>query len=312
VVYQGGTPIFCDINEQTLNIDPQKVEQLITQKTRAIIMVDYAGQVPDYHRLINICKKNEKINKDRVFLIEDSAHSIGLQVTNCPTKPYVGNFADITCFSFHPVKNMTTGEGGMTTTNNPYLAERMKRFRTHGITTEYQNRTLHGYDIPELGFNYRLTDFQCALGINQLKRLPQWIQKRQEIAKYYDEKFKPYHHLFTPLTQKHSCAYHLYVIKLNLNNLNTDRDTIFQELKDRNLGVNVHYVPTHHLTYYRNRFLFPKGHPKHLPTPNLPITDQIYQEIITLPLSPTLPEEEINWVVQDTIEVITSKEQQNY
>ncbi|MEX0597838.1 MAG: DegT/DnrJ/EryC1/StrS family aminotransferase, partial [Candidatus Paceibacterota bacterium] len=167
VLYEGATPVFCDVDPHTLNLDISKVVGLITPSTKAIIMVDYAGQPADYHELRKIC------DEYNLVLIEDAAHSIGHQVSGsiCPHAPYIGSFADITTFSFHPVKNMTTGEGGMTVTNSPLYASRMKTFRTHGISTEYGERKLHGYDIIELGYNYRITDFQCALGLNQLRRV---------------------------------------------------------------------------------------------------------------------------------------------
>lgn len=299
VLYERGIPVFCDIDKDTMNIDANLIEPLITPKTRAIIMVDYAGQPPDYHAIRKICQKHNLV------LIEDAAHSIGHRVSVCPSKKEIGNFigsyADLTTFSFHPVKNLTTGEGGMIMTNNDDYSRRMKRFRNHGINTEYQNRKLYEYDIIEPGFNYRLTDFQCALGISQLKRVCQWIDKRNLIATRYNEAFKPYEHLFQPLKNKFSCAYHLFVIVLNLENLSVNRDIIFKELKDNDIGVNVHYKPIYLLSYYQNN-------------PDIktdlglcPNAEWIYQRIITIPLFPTMTEEQIERVINTVIKVINDK-----
>jgi len=295
VLYEKGVPVFCDIIEETLNIDPTKIEELITPKTRAIIMVDMCGQIPDYLQIRKICQRHNLV------LIEDSAHTIGLQVKSLlPNQPYVGNIADLTTFSFHPVKNMTTGEGGMITTNNEVYAKRMFQFRNHGINTEYQNRKLYEYDISELGYNYRLTDFQCALGISQLRRVKKWVSRRQEIAKIYDDVFEQYSKLFKPLVNKFDCAYHLYIIRLNLENLDCDRDQIFKELKEHGIGVNLHYKPVYLHSLYQKL-------PEIKSDIGLcPSAESVYQRMITIPLFPTLTPEEINTVIIQVINVITS------
>lgn len=296
VLYENATPVFCDVDPGTLNIDPAKVIQLITPRTRAIIMVDYAGQPADYHELRRICDQHNLV------LIEDAAHSIGHRVASsvCPHAPFIGSFADITTFSFHPVKNMTTGEGGMTVTNNPEYAARMKTFRTHGISTEYNDRKLHGYDIVELGYNYRITDFQCALGLNQLARVQDWIKRRQEITLQYDQTFAQsgISDLLIPLTNQFSSCHHIYVILLNLGYLDCDRDTIFAELKEQGIGVNVHYKPVYLMTYYQN-------HPGLVTNVGLcPAAEAAYDRMITIPLYPTMTQEQIDRVrttVKDTV-----------
>jgi len=296
VLYEGATPVFCDVDPDTLNLDMTKVTQLITPKTRAIIMVDYAGQPADYHELRRIC------DQYNLVLIEDAAHSIGHRVDSsvCPHAPYIGSFADITTFSFHPVKNMTTGEGGMTVTNNELYASRMKTFRTHGIFTEYNDRKLHGYDIVELGYNYRITDFQCALGLNQLSRVESWIKLRQEIVKQYNTTFNSVEvtDLIKPITNRFSSCYHIYVILLNLEMLDCDRDTIFGELKNLGIGVNVHYKPVYLMTYYQN-------HPNIKTDPGLcPVAEHAYERMITIPLYPTMTQEQIDkvqYTVKNTI-----------
>ena len=291
VLYERGIPVFCDIEKETMNIDATKIEGLITEKTRAIIMVDYAGQPPDYETIRAICEKH------RLVLIEDAAHSIGHKRGN----EYVGSYADLTTYSFHPVKNLTTGEGGMIVTNNDEYAKRMRRFRNHGINMEYQNRKLYEYDIVEPGYNYRLTDFQCALGISQLKRVCQWIERRNEIAEKYNQAFKNYENIFKPLENRNTCAYHLYVIVLNLENLNENRDNIFKELKDNDIGVNVHYKPIYLMSYYQNN-------PDIKTNLGLcPNAEWIYQRIITIPLFPTMTEEQIQRVINTVIKVISEK-----
>ena len=193
ILYCGVKPIFCDIDENTMNIDPNKIEALITKNTKAIIVVDFAGQPCDYHKILPIVKKHN------LALIEDAAHSFGCQVNSCTTNPKVGSFADITTFSFHPVKNITTCEGGMSVTNNETYYKRMKAFLTHGITRDYKDReknASHYYEMVDLGYNYRIPDLLCALGISQLKKIDKFIKRRQEIAKIYDENLKQY---FSPL-----------------------------------------------------------------------------------------------------------------
>lgn len=295
VVYEGGTPVFCDVEPDTLNMDVDCLESLITDRTCAVIMVDMCGAVPNYTEIRRIC------DQYGLVLIEDSAHSIGLKLDN---GLYVGNIADLTTFSFHPVKNMTTGEGGMITTNNKEYAKRMFSFRSHGISVDYKDRKLYEYDIVRIGYNYRLTDFQCALGISQLRRVEKWIARRQEIARIYDQAFEPCENLFTHLSNKYGCAYHLYIIKLRLENLDCDRDVIFKELKELNIGCNVHYRPVYLLTAYQNMENI-------MSSPGLcPNAEKSYERMITLPLFPTMTDEQIDRVIQTVIHVV-SKHQIN-
>ena len=289
ILYCGAKPVFCDIEESTMNIDVDKIEGLITEKTRGIVFVDFAGQPCDFHRLKEI---KEKYN---LVLIEDAAHSIGCQINKCPTKSFVGSFADLTTFSFHPVKNITTCEGGMIMTNNEKYYNQMKSFRSHGISVDYKQREKNGshyYEMTQLGYNYRIPDLLCALGSNQLKRLPQWIKRRQEIAKRYDDAFVELSEYFEPLEQKYESAYHIYVIKLKLENLKALRDEIFKALKAEGLGVNVHYMPIHLHPYYKNNSGTEEG--------LCPVAENVYKRIITLPIFPTMTEGDI----KDVIEIV--------
>jgi len=283
VLYQRGKPVFCDINPNTMCIDCTKIEALITNKTKAIIFVDMCGQPCDYNEIKKIADKHNLI------LIQDAAHSLGAKYND----QKVGSYADISCFSFHPVKNITTCEGGMIVTNNEQYYKRAMAFRTHGISRDFKERekmNTHYYEMQELGFNYRIPDVLCALGIEQLKRLDTFIERRNEIANKYNEFFKNHKNLIEVFDNEHYSAYHIYVIKLKLENLKTDRDTIFKELKNNGIGVNVHYMPIYLHPYYEKL-----GYKKGL----CPVSEDVYSRIITLPMFPLLKDEQINKVTEE-------------
>lgn len=268
VLYCGGKPVFCDIDENTMCIDATKIEALITDKTKAIIAVDFAGQLCDYENIVRIAKKHN------LYIIEDAAHAIGQD-------KYYG---DIVTFSFHPVKHITTCEGGMCITNNEEFAKKMRLFRTHGISRDYKDREKncdHYYEMIDLGYNYRIPDLLCALGISQLKKLDTWILRRKEIAKMYDEHFSE-----ICLKNMNNNVYHLYIIKLDET---LDRDVVFKKLKKYNIGVNVHYMPIYLHQYYKSL-----GYEQGL----CPIAEKIYKQIITLPIHQNLTNEEIDYVVK--------------
>jgi perosamine synthetase len=271
ILYCRGKPVFCDIDEDTMCIDADKIEALITKKTKAIVCVDFAGQLCDY---VKICEIAKKYN---LYIIEDAAHAIG-------HAKYYGN---IVTFSFHPVKHITTCEGGMSLTNNEEFAKRMKLFRTHGITRDFKEREISGdhyYEMVDLGFNYRIPDLNCALGISQLSKLDNWVERRQEIAKIYDDNFKEKKNLFIPLENKNDNVYHLYIIKLNEN---LDRNKIFKELKNLNIGANVHYMPIYLHPYYQKL-----GYQKGL----CPVAEKIYKQIISLPMFSGMENNDIIYV----------------
>jgi perosamine synthetase len=289
VVFQGGTPVFADVEPDTLLIDPCDVEKKITSKTKAIIAVDYAGQPCDYEALKAITERAG------IALVDDACHALGARYRNAP----VGSIADLSAFSFHPVKHITTGEGGMITTDDEDLAQRMRIFRNHGITTDHHQRESQGswfYEMVDLGYNYRLTDFQCALGMSQLKKLSKWIRRRQSIAGTYDEAFKGMPSV-QPLQLKKDVlhAYHLYVVRLNSENPHHDRSTIFRVLRNIGIGVNVHYVPVHLHPFYRNRF--------HTMPGMCPISEKAYEEIISLPLFPGMSDADVATVIEAVLKV---------
>ncbi|MBP62386.1 MAG: UDP-4-amino-4,6-dideoxy-N-acetyl-beta-L-altrosamine transaminase [Planctomycetaceae bacterium] len=288
VVYQGGTPVFVDVAHDTLLIDPQAVEAAITPNTRAIIAVDFAGQPCDYDRLQAIADRHG------LSLVADACHSIGGTYKNRS----VGNLAEMTAFSFHPVKPMTTGEGGMITTDAPDLAASIRSFRNHGIDLDHRQREQAGgwfYQMTKLGFNYRLSDLQCALGISQLRRLPVWLQRRQEIAGQYDKAFDALPAI-TPLTTRPEVrhAYHLYIVRLDPA---INRRTAFHELRQAGIGVNVHYVPVHLHPFYQERLGTNAG--------LCPVAETAYEQIMSLPVYPAMRAEDVNRVV-DTVSKVTT------
>jgi perosamine synthetase len=278
VVYCGGTPVFADVDAETLLLDPADVARRITPRTRAIIAVDYAGQPCDYDALRVLADEHG------LALVADACHSLGAAERGRPT----GSLADLTCFSLHPVKNITTGEGGAITTDDELLARRLRTLRNHGVTSDRRERAESGawfYEMVELGFNYRLTDFQCALGQSQLRKLPAWIERRQEIARLYDAAL-----VHVPGIRRLAArpdvshAYHLYVVRV------ADRDRVYGTLRDAGIGANVHYIPVHLHPFYRERFGTGEG--------LCPVAESAYAEILSLPLFPQMRDEDAAFVAE--------------
>jgi perosamine synthetase len=283
VVYQGGTPIFVDVDPETLLIDPALIESKITTRTKAIISVDYAGQPCDYDALRATAEQHG------LAVIDDACHAVGGSYKGRP----VGSLADLNTFSFHPVKHFTTGEGGMITTDDPELAGRMRVFRNHGITTDHRQRAEQGgffYEQIDLGYNYRLTDFQCALGLNQLSRLRDFVRRRQAIAAHYDAAFAEMAAV-QPLSVREevSHAYHLYMVQFEIKQLRADRATIFAALRAEGIGVNVHYIPVHFHPFYRQRFGTGPG--------LCPVAEAAYERLITLPVFPQMTDADTEDVI---------------
>lgn len=272
VVFQGGKPVFADVDAETLLIDPEGVAMKTTPRTKAVVAVDYAGQPCNYDALRAMTRRHG------MTLIADACHSLGAQYKG----EKVGTLADLTAFSFHPVKHITTGEGGMVTTNDTKLADKIRIFRNHGITTDHHQREEAGswfYEMQNLGFNYRITDFQCALGISQLRKLPDWIVRRQEIAGRYNAAFAGLSGL-RPLSVRNDIAhaYHLYVVRLGSESSTLNRASLFKALHSAGIKVNVHYLPVHLHPFYR----------KHLGTRpgQCPVAEAAYEQIISLPMYP--------------------------
>lgn len=290
ILYQKATPVFADIDPKTYNIDINDLEKKITSKTKAIIPVDFTGQPVLLEDIMAIAKKHNLV------VIEDAAHALGASYKN----QKIGSIADMTEFSLHPVKHVTTGEGGIITTNSKELYDKLSLFRSHGITRD-TNKMLSNegpwyYEQLELGYNYRLTDIQAALGISQLKRLDSFVEKRKEIARQYNEAFEGCGELITPF-QHRDCAssWHLYVLQLNLDLLRVGRREIFDALRAENIGVNVHYIPVYYLPYYQKL-----GYPRGLCSN----AEALYERIITLPLYPQMLSADTNDVINAVIKVI--------
>jgi perosamine synthetase len=263
-IYLGARPVIADVDAGTLLIDPRSVEQKITDGTKAIVAVDYTGQPCDYDALRRIAEPRG------LTLIADACHALGAEYKD----KKVGAIADFTVFSFHPVKHITTGEGGMITTADPRAADEMRRFRSHGINANHRERSAHEtwrYEMESLGYNYRLSDFQCALGLSQLGTLPARLTRRREIARAYDRAFNGFANV-KPLVVVSQVlhAYHLYVVRVR------ERARVFRNLRQRGIGVNVHYLPVHLHPYYRKTFSTARG--------NCPVAEQAYEEILSLPM----------------------------
>lgn len=282
VAFQGAKPVFVDVEPETLLIAPRQVDAKITPHTKAIIAVDYTGHPADYDALRSIAGQRG------IALVADACHSLGASYKGRP----VGTLAQLTAFSFHPVKHITTGEGGMVATADAELAQKMRFFRNHGTTTDHHQREAQGswfYEMKSLGYNYRLSDLQCALGISQLQKLPGWLNRRRDIAWRYNRAFSA-QALIRPLGVEDnvSHAYHLYVVRIDFSKLYVERATIFAKLRAAGVGVNVHYIPVHLHPYYRKKFGTGPG--------LCPVAEAAYEQILTLPMYPGLTDQQVDTV----------------
>jgi perosamine synthetase len=290
-LYQGATPVFADVSRDTLNLDPEQVLKKISSKTRAIIPVDYAGQPADMAAMMDLARRH------RLIVIEDACHALGAEHRG----RRVGGIADMTVFSFHPVKHITTGEGGMVTTNDPQFAETLRRFRNHGISSEARERQNAGqwhYEMVLLGFNYRLPDILCALGIQQLKKLDANLAQRRQTAARYADAFRQLSSVIPPAVRAEANpAWHLYPIRLEVEKLTADRAQVFRALRAENIGVNVHYIPVHLHPYYRERFGYKGG--------EFPVAENAYARLISLPMFHAMSDRDTEDVIEAVTKVVT-------
>jgi perosamine synthetase len=287
VVYCNGKPVFADIQENTLNIDPEQIIGKINSKTKAILSVDFAGYPADMENINSIAKSKNLI------VIEDSCHALGAEYKG----QKIGCLADMTVFSFHPVKHITTGEGGMILTDNDDFYQKLKIFRHHGIVKDNPTQGAWHYDIFQMGYNFRITDFQCALGISQMKKLDLFLKRRREIANTYDHAFSQMPEIMVQQVNsdvKH--AYHIYVVQLYKERLKAGRKEIFDALRAENIGVNVHYLPVHLHPFYKNQFSYKAG--------DFPKAEEYYTRAITLPIFPAMTDEDVNDVIEALRKVI--------
>jgi perosamine synthetase len=294
VLYVGGTPVFADVDPNTYLLDLESVRGKLSSSTKAIIPVDYTGQP------VNMRAFRDFAHEHGLVMIQDAAHSLGASYNGEP----VGSVADMTMFSFHPVKPVTTGEGGVIVTNSKEYYQRLLLFRSHGITKDSQTFELDNegpwyYEMQELGYNYRITDIQAALGSSQMNRLPEFISKRNEIADTYNKFLADVERKGLAIRPHQQAGvisgWHLYMLQLQLDHLSVSRREVFDALKAENIGVNVHYIPVHTLPYYR-RLGYEVG--------LCPIAEKLYASFITLPLFPKMSEQDVLDVVKAVDKVL--------
>lgn len=291
IIYRGGKPILVDIEKDTYNIDPKKIREKITSRTKAIIPVHYGGHPCDMDEINEIAKEyNLKV-------IEDAAHALSAEYKG----KKIGALSDLSCFSFHPVKNITTAEGGIVTTNDEELAKFCVMHRTHGITKEamerYGKNADWGYDMQRLGHRYNMTEFQAALGVAQLKKIEMFQKRRDEIVEQYNKAFSEMPELILPSVKPYAkSSWHLYPVRIKEGLLKVDRNQIIKALKAENIGVNVHYIPIHLHSYYQKNYGFKKG--------DFPICESVYDSIVTLPLFPKMDNSDVKDVLQAVKKVI--------
>ena len=291
VLYQGATPVFADVLKDTLNVDPEQAASRITAHTKAILPVDYAGHPADLDSVLQLAERHGLI------VIEDACHALGAEYRG----RRVGSVAHMTVFSFHPVKHLTTGEGGMVTTDNPAFAETLRRFRNHGISSDARQRQAAGqwhYEMVLLGFNYRLSDIACALGLRQMKKLEANLARRRQIAVRYTAEFRNLSGVLPPRTRQNvNPAWHLYPIQLDPIRLCVGRAEVFRALRAENIGVHVHYIPIHCHPYYRDRFGYTGD--------EYPVAREAYERLISLPMFHGMADDDVDDVVRAVGKVIS-------
>ncbi len=305
ILYAGATPDFADINPDTYTIDVKKLEEKIIfysqqkKNVKAVVAVDFAGLPCDWKKLRNLA------DKYHFQLVNDNCHALGAEIDG--DIGYACKYADIVNMSFHPVKHITTGEGGAILTNNKELDSQVKILRTHGMVKEnFQNfnptpNTQHPapntkppiwyYEMQHLGYNYRITDFQSALGSSQLKKLDRFVGRRNEIADYYNKAFKNNERFIIPKVDenvKHS--YHLYPLQIKFDELKINKKEFFEKMRENNIGLQVHYIPIHTQPYYKNKFGFKEG--------DYPIAEKFYQNEVSIPIYPLLENEDLEYIVK--------------
>ena len=293
IIYSGATPDFVDIDSNTYTIDNNLLEEKIKEyeskgkKVKSVIGVDYAGRPCDWKGLRQIADRYD------IQLINDNCHAMGASYFN--DKQYAVKYVDIVTQSYHPVKHFTTGEGGAILTNNLELDQKVRCLRTHGITKDNSdiNEPWY-YEMKKLGFNYRITDFQCALGSNQLRKLDLFVEKRRDIAKKYNDSFSNVELLKIPKTDKlFGHSYHLYPLQVDFDNFSLSKIEYFKKMKDDGINLQVHYIPIHLQPFYKNNFGYRKG--------DFPICEKFYHNEISLPIYPDLSRNELSFIIKNIL-----------
>jgi len=296
ILYTGASPVFADIDYDSVNINPEEISKKISKKTKAILPVHFAGLPCDIPEIAKIAKKN------KLSIIEDAAHALGAEYKHGNRWYKVGccKHSDMTTFSFHPVKHITTGEGGAITTNNKKIYEKLLMLRSHGTLKNDSIKKKHGpwyYEMRELGYNYRITDFQCALGLSQLKKIDKFILRRKEIVKMYNHAFK-WNPCFVLLQEKKyvRSSWHLYPIRLEAKSkIGAKRKSVFNYLRKRNIDTQVHYIPVYWQPYYQQL-----GYKKGL----CPKAEADYEQIISLPIFPNMTDKNVDYVIENILSLI--------
>ncbi|MEJ2147570.1 MAG: UDP-4-amino-4,6-dideoxy-N-acetyl-beta-L-altrosamine transaminase [Acidobacteriota bacterium] len=284
-VYCGASPVFADVDPETLLVDPGCVERRITDRTRLIVGVDYAGQPCNYTRLTALARSCNAV------VLADACHSLG----SSENGRMAGSLADASVFSFHPVKPITSGEGGMITTNDAALADRMRKFRNHGIDRDFKERSQTGswqYEMASLGFNYRLSDIHCALGLSQLEKCERRRKRREQIAGRYQEAFDGMSSIrLLSIRPGVTHAWHLFVVRIDFTALGRTRQEVFGELRRLGIGTNVHYLPVHLHRFYRERWSTRSG--------LCPNAEAAYEQILSLPIHAAMADGEVERVIAE-------------
>ncbi|HKS74219.1 MAG TPA: UDP-4-amino-4,6-dideoxy-N-acetyl-beta-L-altrosamine transaminase [Terriglobales bacterium] len=297
ILYQNATPVFADVTPDTLNLDPEQALAKATERTKVVLPVDYAGHPAQLDEFLTLAEQKGWT------VIEDACHALGAEQRG----KRCGSIAHMTVFSFHPVKHLTTGEGGMVTTDEAKFAETLRRFRNHGISSEARQRQSAGqwsYEMVLLGFNYRLTDIACALGLEQVKRLEENLARRREIAAKYDVALRKIGAVVRQgVRDDVNPAWHLYPIRLDLAQLTAGRGEVFRALRGENIGVNVHYIPVHYHPYYRDRFGYASG--------SFPVAEAAYEGLISLPMFHGMSDQDVKDVVTAVEKVVRYFERAN-
>jgi len=292
IIQIGAKPVFVDIEEDGFNIDVTKIPEAITPETKAIIPIHFAGEPCDMDEIMKIAQENN------LFVIEDAAHAVGAEYKG----KKIGNIGDVTVFSFYATKNLTTGEGGMVTTNNDELAEKIRLLSLHGISKDAWKRyTAEGswyYEILYAGYKYNMTDIQASLGIHQLNKLEKFLSIRQKYAQRYSSAFADVSEIKTPPVNHHvRHAWHLYVIRLNSASLSIDRKQFIEALKAENIGSSVHFIPLHLHPYYKKKYGYKQG--------DYPNSEQVYSRVISLPLFPKMADADLEDVIKAVKKVVS-------
>lgn len=284
VRYMGGTVVFADIDASTYNINPEEIRKKITPNTKAIIPVDFTGQPAEMDAIMDIaCEHN-------LVVIEDSAHSLGAEYKG----EKVGTQADMTMFSFHPVKPITTAEGGIIVTNNEEYYRKLQLFRSHGIEQTDFSAEQGGwyYEMTDLGYNYRMTDLQAALGLSQITKIDTFIQQRREIAAFYTEAFQDIEGIIVPQQlEGTNSGWHLYMLQLD----GISRKFVFEQMRSLNIGVHVHYIPVYWHPYYKEL-----GYGRGI----CPIAEKWYEKALTLPIHPNMTIDDLSIIVSNIKELL--------